>query len=547
MSKWNRGSWGVAFVAIFGLGLSVVAETASAANSSSNRNVPYLRAGAGARALGMGGAFVGVANDATAAYWNPAGLTWAGIGRWEVTGMYTGGMNVDRNHNYLALSRNSDWGGYALQWNNAGTTEIEERDASGTRIGDFDYSDNTIALSLAKRYDMFSAGVTGKYLFNSNGASNVSNDGDNGFGIDIGAGLDLSNYARFGVSVQNIAGSLGNDVSSDEIPATLRAGVAIWPAAGLTTAVDVEKTRDEEDYQWHAGAEYALGLNQDNSMGAALRLGVDDGDFAGGVGFRVNVIRFDYAYVVEPGEGFDENHRFGLSFVSGDDENHGYYQGRMGGVDRDGDGIPDNVDACPDAAEDFDGFADTDGCPDPDNDGDGVLDTNDDCPNQSEDFDGYQDSDGCPDPDNDGDGVLDINDNCPDAAEVFNNFEDADGCPDTAPNLIPTLAYINFKFGTAEISGADPIPVLEEVVRIMKERPDMRVKITGHTDSVGSDEANMRLSDRRSKAVRDYLVGRGIATGRFEIDGVGEASPIDTNDTELGRSRNRRIEFAIIR
>ncbi len=543
--KRTRGAWGATLALGFGLLCMVASENALAQNSSSNRNAPYLRAGAGARAFGMGGAFVGVANDATAAYWNPAGLTWAGIGRWELSGMYTGGMNVDRAHNYLALSRNSDWGAYALQWNNAGVTDIEARDAGGALLEEFDYSDNAIAASLAKRYDIFSVGVTGKYLFNNVGASNVNDDSDNGYGLDIGAGLQLTEYSRLGVAVQNIAGKLGNDNSADEIPATLRAGLAVWPMRGLTAAFDVEKTRDDEDYQFHFGTEYAFPLSDD--LGAALRLGVDDGDFAGGVGFRFNILRFDYAYVVEPQDFLGENHRFGVSLAFGDDEQMMYYQG-MGrsGMDRDGDGIPDNSDACPDAPEDFDGFADTDGCPDPDNDGDGVLDVNDDCPNQAEDFDGFQDADGCPDPDNDGDGVLDVNDNCPDAAEVFNNFEDTDGCPDTAPDLIPTLAYINFKFGTAEISGADPIPVLEEVVRVMKERPNMRVKITGHTDSIGDDASNQQLSMRRSTRVRDYLVRKGIDASRFEIEGKGESEPIDSNDTDLGRARNRRIEFSVI-
>src|SRR5581483_9169557 len=73
--------------------------------------------------------------------------------------------------------------------------------------------------------------------------------------------------------------------------------------------------------------------------------------------------------------------------------------------DSDGDGIPDDVDKCPNAPEDKDGFEDSDGCPDPDNDHDGIPDTIDKCPNEPEDVDGFQDQDGCPDPDNDGDGI----------------------------------------------------------------------------------------------------------------------------------------------
>ncbi|MEO7733229.1 MAG: thrombospondin type 3 repeat-containing protein, partial [Kofleriaceae bacterium] len=100
------------------------------------------------------------------------------------------------------------------------------------------------------------------------------------------------------------------------------------------------------------------------------------------------------------------------------------------GHDRDGDGVPDSIDACPDEAEDKDGFQDEDGCPDLDNDGDGIPDAADECPNEPEDKDGFQDEDGCPEPDNDKDGIADVVDRCPDAAEDRDNFEDEDGCPD---------------------------------------------------------------------------------------------------------------------
>ena len=101
--------------------------------------------------------------------------------------------------------------------------------------------------------------------------------------------------------------------------------------------------------------------------------------------------------------------------------------------DRDGDGLKDDVDKCPDDPEDFDGFEDEDGCPDPDNDRDGILDEDDECPLIPEDKDGFQDEDGCPEGnvnDRDGDGILDNVDKCPDDPEDFDQFEDEDGCPD---------------------------------------------------------------------------------------------------------------------
>jgi outer membrane protein OmpA-like peptidoglycan-associated protein len=101
--------------------------------------------------------------------------------------------------------------------------------------------------------------------------------------------------------------------------------------------------------------------------------------------------------------------------------------------DRDGDGIKDDVDKCPDDPEDFDGFQDQDGCPDPDNDNDGIPDIDDRCPNVPEDRDGDHDEDGCPeanDGDRDGDGIPDSRDKCPDEPEDRDGFQDQDGCPD---------------------------------------------------------------------------------------------------------------------
>jgi outer membrane protein OmpA-like peptidoglycan-associated protein len=280
-------------------------------------------------------------------------------------------------------------------------------------------------------------------------------------------------------------------------------------------------------------------------FGAAVRLGVNDGEFAAGFGVKFRFLEADYAYVNDQQDFLNENHRFSVALKFGEEEMMMAGPGVMRDTDRDG--IPDDVDQCPTLAEDLDGFMDNDGCPDPDNDGDGIPDINDNCPNQAEDMDGWQDADGCPDVDNDGDGILDKDDKCPNVAEDVNGYQDDDGCPDggMANAGIPVLAYINFKYDSAEISGADPIPVLEDVARIMRERPDLRLKITGHTDSTGGDDYNMSLSMRRAEAIKDYLVKRGVSADRLATEGKGESQPVDTNDTDLGRARNRRIEFQV--
>jgi len=115
------------------------------------------------------------------------------------------------------------------------------------------------------------------------------------------------------------------------------------------------------------------------------------------------------------------------------------YRGVLGFVfepsigDRDGDGYKDDIDECPDEPEDFDGFSDEEGCPDPDNDRDGILDVDDECPMVPEDRDGDADEDGCPEGnegDRDGDGILDAVDQCPDDPEDRDGYEDEEGCPD---------------------------------------------------------------------------------------------------------------------
>src|SRR6202142_2115593 len=142
--------------------------------------------------------------------------------------------------------------------------------------------------------------------------------------------------------------------------------------------------------------------------------------------------------------------------------------------DRDGDGIPDNIDKCPDQPEDFDGFQDEDGCPDLDNDGDGIPDALDKCPNEPEDKDGFQDEDGCPDLDDDGDGIPDALDKCPNEPETFNNYKDEDGCPDEVPAAVKkftgVIEGINFKTKSAEITK-DSHKVLDKTVQVLTDYP----------------------------------------------------------------------------
>lgn len=530
---------GVVITAVGLLTATLIPLTASAAENHSNDGAAFLRAGIGPRYLAMGKAGSSTATDVNAGYWNPAGLAW--MRGWQVAGMYTAGLDFDRNHNSVGAGYGGDWGSFALTWVNAGTTDISGTDISGNPTETFDFSENAIQLSLAKSWDKFGLGVTGKFLDQSVGTTaGVTDDNATGAGLDLGAHFKLSNSVMLAAVAQDIVTSLGDDDATDEVPTNLRFGAAVQPGDGFTVTSDITKVRGDEDFKFRGGAEYKFWLN--NDLNAAVRAGMDRDNFAAGLGFGINWFNFDYAYVTEAEDDFGVNHRLGVLLKFGEEAGPAMAMSTSSTNDRDRDGVPDDVDKCPEQGEDFDGYQDTDGCPDMDNDGDGIPDGRDQCPGQAEDLDGFEDSDGCPDLDNDKDGVLDKDDKCPNSAETFNGFEDTDGCPDDAPIWFPK-AFVNFRFGTAEISGADPIPVLEEVANIMKAHPDVTVEIQGHTDNVGADAANQSLSERRADAIRQYLARRGVPVERMQVRGFGESRPIDTNDTELGRARNRRTEF----
>ncbi|HTF05181.1 MAG TPA: OmpA family protein, partial [Bacteroidia bacterium] len=93
----------------------------------------------------------------------------------------------------------------------------------------------------------------------------------------------------------------------------------------------------------------------------------------------------------------------------------------------------------------------------------------------------------------------------------------------------------------------ESFPELDRVVVMMKENPAMAIEIGGHTDNVGSDADNKKLSEDRSLAVRTYIVEHGVAAERVTAVGYGETKPVESNDTEPGRAFNRRVEFTITR
>lgn len=103
---------------------------------------------------------------------------------------------------------------------------------------------------------------------------------------------------------------------------------------------------------------------------------------------------------------------------------------------------------------------------------------------------------------------------------------------------------VNFDFDSSNLTTTAKSN-LNKLAEVLTNNPDTNINIFGYTDSKGSDEYNLGLSQRRAAAVKTYLVSQGVASSRLTTQGMGEADPIATNDTDAGRAQNRRVEFAI--
>jgi OOP family OmpA-OmpF porin len=145
-----------------------------------------------------------------------------------------------------------------------------------------------------------------------------------------------------------------------------------------------------------------------------------------------------------------------------------------------------------------------------------------------------------PPADSDQDGVPDARDRCPGTPRGV--AVDADGCPQKGSI---TLEGVSFEHDSAELT-ADSRPVLARVAADLKKYPRLRVELQGHTDSTGSDAYNLKLSERRAQAVRDFLISQGVSSSQLEARGYGESQPIASNATPEGRAQNRRVVMKVL-
>jgi OOP family OmpA-OmpF porin len=284
--------------------------------------------------------------------------------------------------------------------------------------------------------------------------------------------------------------------------------------------------------------------------------------------------------------------------------------------DRDGDGIRDDVDACPDTKGELQSDPSKDGCPLADRDGDRVLDTDDACPGAAgirsadpikngcpKDSDGDDIHDGvdaCPNrkgiestdpkrngcpPDRDGDGVTDASDACPEVAGPSSVDLKWNGCPDDpdgdgirgpddacprekgasdqeprqngCPKLVRVTqdeillkTKIRFRIdGRRKSETIDRVSadLMTEIRDVIEQHPEIqKIEVQGHTDDAGTEAYNLKLSQDRADAVRQWLIDAGIPAEKLVAKGYGLWKPLADNRVNIGRTKNRRVQFIIL-
>ena len=175
-----------------------------------------------------------------------------------------------------------------------------------------------------------------------------------------------------------------------------------------------------------------------------------------------------------------------------------------------------------------------------DRDGDGIIDTEDKCPDVA----GIIKYQGCPIPDTDGDGINDEEDKCPAIFGLVNNM----GCPAIEKAVREKVniaaSEIFFNVGSSDLL-AKSFKSLDGIAILLKANKLYKIDINGYTDNVGKPENNLLLSEIRAASVKTYLISKGVSESNLKVTGYGVENPVASNNTSAGRTRNRRVELII--
>lgn len=259
---------------------------------------PFLRVGLGTRPRGMGGTYTAIADNSTAAYYNPGGLGF--VEHPEVSLTYSA-MSFDRTFNSVGFSRAiPPAAGFSIGVLQSGFAETDARASNGDVIGSIDDSQYAIMMGFALRFgDRVAVGIAPKWLY-----SKVYDVSATSVGLDIGAMVKIRPNFTVGLAVKELGQKLkytrdpsgqGDETTTDRLPITTRAGVAYrMPLDGTSRSLlvtsDLESTAGQP-------VKIHIGMEADVLDKFALRLGIDDKDFT--AGFSIPVTVHDYSLLVE--------------------------------------------------------------------------------------------------------------------------------------------------------------------------------------------------------------------------------------------------------
>lgn len=285
--------------------------TPALAGQQAGQEWVVLRSGVGARALGMGGAFTAVADNADSVYWNPAGLSQLQKG--EATTMQTR-LSTDADHYYISVAfPNNGWGNFGVSWVQMGLGDIT-RTASSVeahnevvKLGSFSYTTSAYLLAYGREFfNNLSLGVTGKYLTAS--MLDIAGGQASGYGLDLGALFKPNASLSLGLKVEDVVSELSWTTGTKEKPPMrVKGGVALR-FDGLILASEVRQI-----IRRGYSPTLSAGFDWNFFDGVSLRAGYNEEGFTAGAGFRVDSVSVDYAYVTLSSLSRDNTHRISLS------------------------------------------------------------------------------------------------------------------------------------------------------------------------------------------------------------------------------------------
>ncbi|MYA71297.1 UPF0164 family protein [Candidatus Poribacteria bacterium] len=266
--------------------------------------MPHLRLGAGARSIGLGGAFTAIADDATATVWNPAGL---GAAPDLSLNFSTQQLDLDRSHNFIALTKAlGSAGSIGIAITNAGVSGIPQYDSSENYGGEFDYSANAYSLSYGIGIGNFSLGLTGRMLADNFGLDTVENQSGFG-GVDVGlmghalhidVGEEQVPTFHYGL----VAKYLGAAIGDDTVPMVVNVGLAynLYMGNVVTFAADLEQefvNLDQSATSLRLGAEYTIVTYKSTALSirGGAKVSRDTQSLFGGFGVNIGGLQLDYA------------------------------------------------------------------------------------------------------------------------------------------------------------------------------------------------------------------------------------------------------------